>query len=79
MALTEFHFVLLYKDRVIGISSLNEELVYEEILPLVRQLSLTCILGSHFYSRSRVKLFAVSRRTQYGKRSGSTLISFSSS
>ncbi|THH33502.1 hypothetical protein EUX98_g626 [Antrodiella citrinella] len=34
MALTEFHFMLLYKDRVMGISCLNEELVYEEILPL---------------------------------------------
>ncbi|TCD69964.1 hypothetical protein EIP91_005553 [Steccherinum ochraceum] len=34
MALTEFHFVLLYRDRVIGISTLNEELVYEDILPL---------------------------------------------
>lgn len=34
MSLTEFHFVLLYKDRVIGICNLNESLVYEEILPL---------------------------------------------
>ena len=35
MALTEFHFMLLYRDRVIGISNLNEQLTYEEQLPLV--------------------------------------------
>ncbi|OBZ78740.1 Vacuolar protein sorting-associated protein 18 [Grifola frondosa] len=34
MALTEFHFVLLYRDRVLGVSSLNEQLAYEELLPL---------------------------------------------
>lgn len=27
--------MLLYKDRVVGISALNEDLVYEEMLPLV--------------------------------------------
>ena len=36
MALTEFHFLLLYRDRVMGISNLNEQLAYEELLPLVR-------------------------------------------
>ena len=35
MSLTEFHFVLLYKDRVTGICNLNDSLVYEEVLPLV--------------------------------------------
>ncbi|KAI0361279.1 hypothetical protein OH77DRAFT_1585409 [Trametes cingulata] len=34
MALTEFHFLLLYRDRVLGISNLNEQLAYEEMLPL---------------------------------------------
>ncbi|PCH33839.1 hypothetical protein WOLCODRAFT_130019 [Wolfiporia cocos MD-104 SS10] len=34
MALTEFHFVLLYRDRVVGVSSLNEQTTYEEMLPL---------------------------------------------
>ncbi|KAI0071987.1 hypothetical protein K474DRAFT_1711999 [Panus rudis PR-1116 ss-1] len=34
MALTEFHFVLLYKERVVALSNLNEQLTYEEILPL---------------------------------------------
>ncbi|KAH9837059.1 Pep3/Vps18/deep orange family-domain-containing protein [Rhodofomes roseus] len=34
IALTEFHFMLLYRDRIIGISNLNEQLTYEEMLPL---------------------------------------------
>ncbi|KAH8120213.1 DigA protein [Phellopilus nigrolimitatus] len=34
ICLTEFHFVLLYKDRVVGVSNLNDALVYEEALPL---------------------------------------------
>lgn len=35
MALTEFHFVLLYRDRVVSLSSLNEQMTYEEMLPVV--------------------------------------------
>jgi hypothetical protein len=35
MALTEFHLVLLYSDRIAAISILNEDLAYEEVLPLV--------------------------------------------
>ena len=35
MVLTEFHLVLLYSDRIAAISILNENLVYEEVLPLV--------------------------------------------
>ena len=35
ISLTEFHFLLLYRDRVLGISNLNEQLAYEELLPLV--------------------------------------------
>lgn len=34
LILTEFHYILLYGDRVIGISSLDEKLVYEDLLPL---------------------------------------------
>ncbi|KAI0830628.1 Pep3/Vps18/deep orange family-domain-containing protein [Trametes gibbosa] len=34
MALTEFHVLLLYRDRILGISNLNEQLAYEEMLPL---------------------------------------------
>ena len=35
MSLTEFHFLLLYRDRVLGVSNLNQQLAYEELLPLV--------------------------------------------
>lgn len=35
MSLTEFHFILLYKDRILGICSLDDRLAYEESLPIV--------------------------------------------
>jgi vacuolar protein sorting-associated protein 18 len=35
IALTEFHFILLYKDRVAAVCNLDEKLTYEEPLPLV--------------------------------------------
>lgn len=44
MALTEFHFMLLYRDRIIGISNLNEQLTYEEQLPLVHIVHCACSL-----------------------------------
>ncbi|KAL0951372.1 hypothetical protein HGRIS_008073 [Hohenbuehelia grisea] len=31
---TEFHFTLVYKDRVVGVCNLNDQLTYEESLPL---------------------------------------------
>ncbi|PWZ03605.1 hypothetical protein BCV70DRAFT_170440 [Testicularia cyperi] len=34
IALTEFHFVLLYHDRVMAISTLSDSLIFEEALPL---------------------------------------------
>ncbi|KAI0271348.1 Pep3/Vps18/deep orange family-domain-containing protein [Gloeopeniophorella convolvens] len=34
VALTEFHLVLLYSDRIAAISLLDENLTYEEVLPL---------------------------------------------
>ncbi|KAJ7275181.1 Pep3/Vps18/deep orange family-domain-containing protein [Mycena haematopus] len=34
MALTEFHFVLLYGDRVVGVCNLDKKQTYEEPLPL---------------------------------------------
>ncbi|KII93824.1 hypothetical protein PLICRDRAFT_49843 [Plicaturopsis crispa FD-325 SS-3] len=34
IALTEFHFLLLYKDRITGVCILDEKLAYEESLPL---------------------------------------------
>lgn len=36
LTLTEFHFLFLYKDRVVGICNLNDDLAYEEQLPVVR-------------------------------------------
>jgi hypothetical protein len=38
--LTEFHFILLYKDHVIGICNLDKKLTYEEVIPLVSGASL---------------------------------------
>lgn len=35
MAVTEFHFLFLYHDRICAVSSLDEKLVYEELLGLV--------------------------------------------
>ncbi|KAH7885903.1 Pep3/Vps18/deep orange family-domain-containing protein [Phlebopus sp. FC_14] len=34
IALTEFHFILLYDDRIIGICTLNGEQTYEDVVPL---------------------------------------------
>ena len=39
IALTELHFISLYKDRVVALSSLNEQMTYEEALPLVSIIS----------------------------------------
>lgn len=40
IALTNFHFLLLYKDRLVGVCNLNEKTTYEEFLPLVRSVFL---------------------------------------
>ncbi|KAK0526251.1 tethering complex subunit [Tilletia horrida] len=37
MALTDFHFLLLYKDQVVGSSILDDQTVYRESLPLKAQ------------------------------------------
>ncbi|KAF5385477.1 hypothetical protein D9757_005392 [Collybiopsis confluens] len=34
IALTEFHYVILYRDRIAGVCHLNDKLTYEEPLPL---------------------------------------------
>ncbi|CAG8483434.1 620_t:CDS:10 [Paraglomus occultum] len=34
IALTEFHFILLYKERIRAICQLNDQIVYEELIPL---------------------------------------------
>lgn len=41
MAVTDFHFVLLYHDRVCAVSSLDDKLVYEEFLGLVCKLAVS--------------------------------------
>lgn len=34
ISLTEFHFILIYRDRIIGISTLNGKQTYEDAIPL---------------------------------------------
>ncbi|RDB29177.1 Vacuolar protein sorting-associated protein 18 [Hypsizygus marmoreus] len=34
IAVTEFHFILVYKDKIAGVCNLDEQLTYEEPLPL---------------------------------------------
>ena len=38
MVMTRFHFMLLYRDRLVGIGNLNEKMTYD--VPLVSLLSL---------------------------------------
>lgn len=35
VALSEFHFILAYKNHIAGVNILNEVLAYEETLPVV--------------------------------------------
>ncbi|KAG0306462.1 hypothetical protein BGZ98_002342 [Dissophora globulifera] len=34
IALTEFHFILLYKERVRAVNQLNDEIMFDELIPL---------------------------------------------
>jgi hypothetical protein len=43
MALTEFHFVLLYPSRLVAVDLLTDTTIYDEALSLVR-LSLSSLL-----------------------------------
>jgi len=36
ITVTDFHYLLLYPDRLLAISRLNEQVTYEELLPRVR-------------------------------------------
>jgi len=36
IALTEFHFILLYKERIRAVNQLNDQIVFDELIPLVR-------------------------------------------
>jgi len=44
LSLTEFHFILLYKNRIVGICNLDDKITYEETLPIVSimKLSIHC-------------------------------------
>ncbi|KAI9491455.1 Pep3/Vps18/deep orange family-domain-containing protein [Zychaea mexicana] len=33
VAITEFHFILLYKDRIRAVCQLNDQIIYEEMIP----------------------------------------------
>jgi hypothetical protein len=35
IALTEFHFILLYKERIRAVNQLNDQIVFDELIPLV--------------------------------------------
>jgi hypothetical protein len=39
IALTEFHFLILFRNRIVGVCTLDEKLAYEEYLQLVKILS----------------------------------------
>src|SRR5580692_8995335 len=59
MAVTDFHFLLLYHDRVCAVSSLDDKLVYEEFLGLVCEL----VVGISACSRAIVLVAAANRET----------------
>lgn len=52
IALTDFHYVILYKDRISGVCHLNDKLTYEEPLPLVRIYSFLHIASSSSFPLS---------------------------
>lgn len=35
IAMTEFHFIMLYRDRVKAVGTMTQDLVYQEEIPLV--------------------------------------------
>ena len=72
MNLTEFHILLLYKDRLLGICNLNDALVYEEALPLVRILFIVCTIYSYFSNRNQMRKYEESLPTPFERHTGST-------
>lgn len=44
IALTEFHFILLYKERIRAVNQLNDQIVFDELIPLVRRI-LGCLIN----------------------------------
>jgi hypothetical protein len=41
IALTEFHFILLYKERIRAVNQLNDQIVFDELIPLVSMDSIS--------------------------------------
>ncbi len=73
MSLTEFHFLLLYRDRVLGISNLNEQLAYEELLPLVYILRYTLLpMCAKYEHRNRMSKYGVLPLILFARRIGYT-------
>jgi hypothetical protein len=59
LALTEFHFLILYKDRIVGICSLNDHVAYEEQLPVVSFPANRCTAElTYLLDRKRVRPFS---------------------
>lgn len=67
MSLTEFHFILLYKDRIAAICNLNDSLVYDELLPLVRYLAKQERPASSLSCRNRTRKSVVWLLILFGK------------
>ena len=38
IAITQWHWLLLYSDRVVGVARESEKVVWDEMLPLVSQI-----------------------------------------
>lgn len=75
MSLTEFHFILLYKNRIAGICNLDDKLTYEEVLPIVSYLFMHDVSTQNESSRKQMKLFWGSRLILCAGHIGSTQIS----
>lgn len=49
VAMTEFHYLLLYKDRIVAVCILNDEVVLDELLPHVRSsFFFVCVCSQQF-------------------------------
>jgi hypothetical protein len=68
VALTQYHFLALYRDKVCAIRNLDDRMVWEEVLPLVRLYIPLC---SPHISEFRMGFVIETRRTTSGIGSGS--------
>lgn len=72
MGMTEFHFILLYSDRVVAVRRLDYKIIYEELLPLVCVYYLLCGMSCSrlYFIRNPPKKFVASRLIVCGRRIG---------